>query len=99
MATEESELWKHAISSELRSLDMHNVWYPTSLPEGKKSLPTRFVFQRKFESSGKLLRHKVRLVVQGYLQGAVEYTYAPVVDFTSVRTCLALAVQRGYHVH
>lgn len=44
-------------------------------------------------------KYKARLVVKGYQQGQVELTYSPVVDFTTVRTALAVAVRRGYIVH
>lgn len=48
---------------------------------------------------GSVSKYKARLVVRGYLQGEVENTYAPVVDFTIVRIALTLAVQRGYVIH
>ena len=99
LRSEESKLWQEAIRSELQSLNDHKVWFPTTLPQGQKPLPTRFVFQQKYDSDGNVVRHKARLVVQGHLQGSVEFTYAPVVDFTTVRMCLALAVQKRYVIH
>lgn len=59
----------------------------------------RFVFLRKRDESGKLIRHKARLVVRGFMQGDVEQTFELVVDFKTIRTCLSLTVQRGYCVH
>ena len=94
----EKKFWLEAIDTELKSLETHNVWYKSKLPPGKQPIPTRFVFLKKYDADGKLLRYKARLVVKGYFQGHVLNTYAPVVNFTSVRTALALAVQNGYFI-
>ena len=91
--------WRDAIESELKSLDEHSTWVPSKLPTGVKPLSTRFVFKRKFDESGELIRHKARLVVRGFLQGNVENTYSPVVEFTTIRTALALAVEKGHVIH
>ena len=99
LSSKEGLKWREAIKSELESLSQHNVWYPSEVPHGMKPLPTRFVFQRKRDSSGNVIRYKARLVVKGYLQGVVEYTYAPVVDFTTVRVALAIGIQKGYCIH
>ena len=95
----EGDKWKAAIESELNSLKRHETWEVVDHREGVKLLPTRFVFVRKYDENGLVLRHKARLVVRGYLQGDVEQTFAPVVDFTTVRTCLTVAVQRKYFIH
>lgn len=92
--------WKEAIDLELASLQQHEPWtVMDTMPPDSKPLPTRFVFQRKYDDKGKLVRHKARLVVRGFLQGDVENKFAPVVDFTTIRTALAVAVQKGYTVH
>ena len=69
------------------------------LPEGAKPFQTRFVLTRKKSPDGSTKRYKARLVVRGYLQGYVDQTYAPVVDFNTIRVALALAIQRGYTIH
>lgn len=43
-------------------------------------------------------KYKARLVVRGFLQGILEDTYAPVIDFTTVRVALASGVQKGYMI-
>ena len=98
LSMQDSEQWKAAIRSELNSLHNHATWTPTNLPHGHKALSTRFVFRKKHDSQGSVIRHKARLVVRGHLQGDVKETYAPVVDFTTVRTALTVAVQRGYSI-
>ena len=90
--------WSKAITSEMKSLDEHGTWQIVDKPEGARILSTRFVFVRKQDADGNITRYKARLVVRGFQQGFVEKTYAPVVDFTTVRLCLALAVQRNYSI-
>lgn len=62
-------------------------------------LPTRFVLTEKRNEHGKIVRYKARIVVRGFIQGHIDRTFAPVVDFTSIRTCLTLAIQRSHYVH
>lgn len=81
------------------ALQKHEVWTKAIIPPGASAIPTRFLFQKKFKLNGAVVRCKAQLVVKGYLQGEVEGTFTPVVDFTTIRTELALAVQRGYYVH
>ena len=70
-----------------------------TLPEGVRPLQTRFVFRRKKLSNGTVGRFKARLLVKGYMQGNVDHTYSPVVDFSTSRLALAVAVQRNLFVH
>lgn len=63
---------------------------------GSKIISTRFVFTRKRDELGNVIRHKARRVVRGFFQGDVEQTFAPVVEFTTIRTCIAVAVMKGY---
>lgn len=53
-------------------------------------------FKRKLNENGTVSRNKVRLVIKGYLQGPVEETYSPIVDFATVRTVLAVSTQKGF---
>lgn len=86
--------WRAAVYSELDSLRQHETC-EVDKPAGVKPLPTRFVFNRKYDESGNIIRHKACFVVREYLQGEVEQTFVPVVDFTTIRTCLTVPVQRG----
>ena len=95
----EADCWKDAIDSELQSLRQHTVRTVEKLPDGVKPLETRFVFKKKMIPDGTVGRYKARLVVKGFLQGHVEHIFAPVIDFTTVRVVLAVAVQRGLYIH
>ena len=99
MELPDSSLWKEALESELKSLREHGTWVAGKLPEGAKTLPSRFVCRIKLLQDGSVCSYKARLVVKGYMQGNVDFTYAPVVAFTTVRAALAIAVKRNYVVH
>lgn len=99
LASGESDFWKDAIDCEMKSLSDHSTWCTVSTPEGVNPLQTRFVFRKKKLEDGTVGRYKARLVIKGYLQGNVDRTFAPVADFTTVRTALALALQRGSLIH
>ena len=99
MELPDSSLWKEALESDLRSLREHGTWVAEMRPEGAKTLPSRFVFRKKLLQDGSVCSYKARLVVKGYMQGNVDFTYAPVVDFSMVRAALAIAVKRNYVVH
>ena len=57
--------WRTAIHSELKSIRQHGTWDIVVHPQGAKPLSTRFVFIRKFDENGLVIRHKAHLVVQG----------------------------------
>ena len=99
LSMQDAVQWQDAIDSELSSLMAHETWELVHMPKDRRILPTRFVFQRKRNADGSFSRHKARLVVKGYLQGNVDFTFSPVVDFTTVRVALTLAVQKGLLVH
>ena len=98
LAQPDGEDWKEAIASEMESLAEHGTWEAVSRPRGAKVLSTKFVFLRKYDEHGSVVRHKARLFVRGFQQGDIDQTFAPVVDFITVRTCLAIAIKRGYVV-
>ena len=58
--------WKKAISSELKSHSKHGTWKVVSRKKGVKPLSTKFVFLRKYNNAGQVIRHKARLVVRGF---------------------------------
>ena len=56
---------------------------------------------KEFDADGRLVKHKARLVAQGYTQKyGVNFTqtYAPVVNAASLRLLLAISANKGYHI-
>ena len=59
------------------------TWEEAELPEERKAIGCRWVFARKRDEHGKIVKHKARLVAQGFSQKpGVDYsdngTFAPV---------------------
>ena len=90
---DEGEQWKRAIIEEVGGLVSRQTFRrePT---RGRKKLLSRFVFKRKLDANGNILKYKARLVAKGYAQReGVDYreTFAPVLHMTSLRTLIAMA--------
>jgi len=88
--------WKDAIQAELTSLEKREVFGPiVRTPEGVKPVGYKWVFVRKRNEKGEVVRYKARLVAQGFSQRpGIDYveTYSPVVDAITFRYLINLAV-------
>lgn len=96
MECHEHESWKKAMDEEYAAHQENSTWELVDLPKDRKPLGNKWVFKAKRDSSGNVIRHKARLVVQGFLQRkGIDYeeTYAPVIRYNSIRFLLALAVK------
>ena len=72
------------------------------MPEGRKAIGSKWVFKVKYNGAGSVERHNARLDAQGFSQKyGVDYdeTFSPVVRFESIRTVIALAVEKGLKLH
>ena len=97
-----STQWKAAADSEFQSLMENKTWELVELPTNRKAIGCKWVFRVKYGDRGQVERFKGRLVAKGYSQKpGVDYdeTFSPVVRFSSIRTLLSFAVQKGMIVH
>ncbi len=72
---------------------MLNTWEFADLPDGKRTIGSKWVFIIKYTLTGLLDRFKARLVAQGFLQvpgDDFSETFSPIVRFESLRTLLAI---------
>ena len=92
--------WLRVEQKELSMLKDMGVYQEELLPEGRKAIGCRWVFEFKLIEGGSPI-HKARLVAQGFSQVAfVDYnaTFAPVVKSVSVRLLAVHATLNGWHL-
>lgn len=95
-ASPEWPKWQSALNAEYNSLRKRGVFGPLISNLPSKPIGHKLIFMRKRDEDGKIVRFKVRLVAQGFTQRpGVDYkqTYSLVMDSTSFRYILSLAVQ------
>lgn len=102
LKTPDADEWKAAAEAELESLAENHAWELVPLPQGKKTVGSRWVFKVKRKEDGSVDRYKCRLVAKGYSQRPgidFDETFSPVVTFTTIRALIAYATQRGMFIH
>lgn len=104
MASEHAAEWKQAMQEEIDTLARFNTFKPVSREDAIKHgklVKSKWVFKVKYDSDGSIQRYKARLVAKGFTQvpGTDFYdTYSPVFSYTSLRTILAMAVDRDFQL-
>lgn len=97
-----AEEWQASMKREVKALTDKGVYTPvTSVPEGTNLLGTKWVYKRKRDQQGKIVKYKSRLVAQGFTQiKGVDYDeiFAPVIGMTALRTMLAWANAHDYEI-
>ncbi|GMF35814.1 unnamed protein product [Phytophthora fragariaefolia] len=99
MASDETAAWRKAMKAELRSHERNGTW--TLVPRGTDIRPIgcRWVFAKKRDENGRVIRYKARLVAKGFKQQfGVDFfeTYSPVANMNSIRVVLAVCVADAY---
>ena len=99
---DEREAWLDAIEAELAQMEKVNVWAPVVPPPDANIIPSLFIFRRKRNEAGKIVRYKARLVVKGFAQKfGVDYvdTFAPTVRSSTLRVLLSFAAHEDMAIH
>ncbi|KAK1412293.1 hypothetical protein QVD17_33424 [Tagetes erecta] len=94
--------WREAMQNEIKALQANGTWSLEKLPEGKRAIDSKWVYKIKYKPSGEVERYKARLVAKGFTQlEGIDYheTFAPVAKLVTIRTLLAVAVKKGWHIH
>ena len=93
-ATSDWPNWKKAIEKELESIQKNSTWIITDPDRHQKPIKSRWVFVKKFDVNGNILKFKARLVAKGFTQRyGLDFieTFAPVAKFKSIRGIIALS--------
>ncbi len=101
MMRHDVEEWKKVEDKEMGMLKSMGVYVDEDLPEGRKAIGNRWVFEFKLDVDGGPPIDKARLVAQGFSQVPfVNYdaTFAPVAKSVSVRFVAVHAALHGWHV-
>ena len=97
---DEGKDWEDAINTELKEIE---TWKLEDLPEGRQPIGCKWVFVKKKDNMGKILKYKARLVAQEFSQKlGTDYsndgTFAPVMQFDTLRTMLGLSAIHGWNI-
>src|SRR4030066_1498986 len=87
-----------AMQEELNQFQRNDVWYLVARPPKKNIIGTKWVFRKKLNEQGEVVRNKARFVAQGYSQQeGIDYTetFAPVARLEAIRLLLSYAVNHG----
>jgi hypothetical protein len=80
--------WEKSIRVELEQLERFGTWTLVECPKGAVPIPNKWVFVKKYDNEGKLVKYKARLVVKGCAQRpGFDYTetFSPVVRLETIR--------------
>lgn len=97
-----SKEWIDAMNLELDTLEVNGTWEVTSLPPNRKAIGCKWIYKTKYRADVSIDKHKAHLVILGYKQTyGIDYveTFAPVAKMTTVRSMLAVAAMKNWHVH
>ncbi|OWZ03367.1 LOW QUALITY PROTEIN: Integrase, catalytic core protein [Phytophthora megakarya] len=87
--------WKEALEKEHSALMRNNTWKLVNRLKGKKGLTRKWIFVRKRNPKGDVIRHRARITIKACQQRyGVDFweTYAPLISNEAVKLVLLLAL-------
>ncbi|CAI5726248.1 unnamed protein product [Peronospora farinosa] len=99
MDSDEAKKWVKAMSAELKAHSENGSWSLVPKIKNVRTIGCRWVFAKKRNEHGQVVRYKARLVAKGFKQKfGVDFfeTYSPVANMNSIRLVLAVVVAKGY---
>ncbi|GKC03697.1 putative ribonuclease H-like domain-containing protein [Tanacetum coccineum] len=94
--------WIEAMQDELLQFKLQKVWTMVDLPNGKRSIRTKWVYRNKKVERGIVIKNKERLVAQGHTQEeGIDYdeVFSPIARIEAIRLFLAYASFKDFVVH
>jgi len=96
------QVWREAMQEEYSSIMKNDVWEVVLRPEGKSGVTSRWLYKVKHAADGNIEKFKARFVARGFSQvEGVDYeeTFAPMAQYTSVRSIISIEVEMGWKIH
>jgi len=99
MGSDEKDQWQVALQAEFDGLNEAGTWALCDLPNGRKVIEGKWVFDIKRDNAGNIERYKGRFVAKGFRQIAgVDYFDTIVVRYESIRLFLTLVASLDLEV-
>ena len=103
----EHEEWKAAMNEELASMRRFEVFEEidrSSIPRDRQILGCKWVYKRKRDQHGNIVRYRARVVALGFRQRAYdsfvpEETYSPVVSKDTLRLFLSICAKNNLTIY
>ncbi|KAE9064384.1 hypothetical protein PF010_g28627 [Phytophthora fragariae] len=95
MKSKEASEWVKAMNSELKAHADNGSWRLIRRTAGVRPIGCRWVFAKKRNEHGRVVRYKARLVAKGFKQNFFE-TYSPVANMNSIRVVMSVVVAKAY---
>jgi hypothetical protein len=96
------DLWSQAMDEEIECIENNQTWKLVYVPEDKDVISVKWIYKTKQHAEGNVQKHKARIVARGFTQQhGIDFneTFAPVVHMHTVRTMLAIVVQKKWPVY
>jgi hypothetical protein len=100
MLSSDASSWERAVKAKLEAMKDLKVWTIELMPGNESLLGTVWVFRKKKDAEGIVVKFKARLCAQGSQQhDGYGLTYAPTGRSTSLRAAMLVGLLRGYNIH
>jgi hypothetical protein len=99
---ERNPSWRKVIMEEMLFIEENNTWSLINLSSGRNPARVKWVFMVKRDEHEAVSKHKVRLVVKGYVHQHdinCDEVFMIVARLDSVRLLIALMTHEGWEVH
>ena len=94
--------WVEMMNVEMQVLSKNETWDLIPSSPHQKAIGCRWIFKVKHNADDTINRFKAWLVAKGYAQTHgtdYEETFGSVAKMSTIRTVIALAIAKGWHLH